>query len=345
MTRVLLAVDGGNSKTDVVLLASDGSLLAAVHGRTVSHQVVGLEAGARELARLVGAARAAGGLGPGSADLGVLCLAGVDSRADVRALAAAHGASGLARELVFHNDTLAAFRAGSPGPWGVAVIVGAGINAVGVAPSGREVRFAALGAISGDRGGGGWLGIEALGSAVRAREGRGPRTVLERTVPAVFGLDRPIEVTMALYGGRLAEHRLMELAPVVLEAARGGDAVALGLVDALADEVAGFAVAAIRRAGIARRAVPVVLGGGVARGAGALLAGRVAMRVRAVAPRAVVTILRDPPVVGAALLALDRASPGDQHAAARGRAAVAAAVLDDATVVAANAAVGGADAT
>ena len=39
----VLGVDGGNSKTDVALVASDGRLLAAIRGGTISHQQVGLE--------------------------------------------------------------------------------------------------------------------------------------------------------------------------------------------------------------------------------------------------------------------------------------------------------------
>ena len=110
---------------------------------------------------------------------------------------------------------------------------------------------------------------------------------------------------MAVYRGRLAERRLADLAPVVVEAARDGDRVAKDLVVALADEVAGFAGAAIRRGGMARLAVPVVLAGGVARGAGTLLADLVEDRVRRVARHAAVTVLMAPPVLGAALLALD----------------------------------------
>ena len=43
MKDVILAVDGGNSKTDAALCTSDGELLAAVRGPTTSHQAVGLE--------------------------------------------------------------------------------------------------------------------------------------------------------------------------------------------------------------------------------------------------------------------------------------------------------------
>ena len=35
---MILAVDGGNSKTDLALVATDGRLLAATRGPTTSHQ-------------------------------------------------------------------------------------------------------------------------------------------------------------------------------------------------------------------------------------------------------------------------------------------------------------------
>jgi N-acetylglucosamine kinase-like BadF-type ATPase len=343
VTVALLAVDGGNSKTDLALLARNGTVLAAVRGGTTSHQAVGAAEGGRRLEALVAeAARRAGIAWPASdgaagaraplADLAELCVAGMDLGSDARQLRATHGGGRLARELDLHVDAAAALRAGAPDGWGVAVILGAGINAIGVAPGGREVRFAALGDISGDRGGGGDLGMWALGAAVRARDGRGPRTSLERLVPAHFGLRRPLDVTIAVYTHRFALDRLDELAAVAVGAAANGDAVALGLLAAEADEAAAWAVAAIRRAGLVRRAVPVVLAGGLARGADPLLTGLVADRVRAVAPHAVVSVLHAPPVLGAALLGLDRLAPGDAAAAERARAALTVAALDAAMV-------------
>ena len=325
MRPAILAVDGGNSKTDLALLRADGTLMAAVRGPTVSHQAVGLvEAGSR-LERLASELAARAGLDPAArpiADLAVLCLAGMDLPIDTRHLMRVHGAHGLAHDLDLRNDTIAALRAGSPVGWGVAVILGAGINAVGVAPDGREARFAGLGPISGDRGGGNALGMWALGAAVRAQEARGPRTVLETLVPAHFGLRRPLDVTSAIYRGRVDERRVGELAAVAVAAAAGGDAVADALLEDLAAEAAGFATAAIRRLRLQRRPVPVILAGGTARGAGALLVGRVERLVRAIAPAATVDVLYAPPVVGAALLGLDRVAPGDAEAAARARAAL-----------------------
>jgi len=138
---------------------------------------------------------------------------------------------------------------------------------------------------------------------------------------------RPIDVTLAMYHGRLPEGRVAELAAIAVSAARDGDAVALGLLGDLAGECAAFATAAIRRLGITRLEVPVVLSGGVARGAGELLASPVQERVRVVAPNAAVSVLHAPPVLGAALLVLDLVAPGDAEAGERTRSGVAQAQL------------------
>ena len=131
-------------------------------------------------------------------------------------------------------------------------------------------------------------------------------------------------MTEAFYSGRIAGGRVGELAPVVAAAARDGDAVAIGLVDDIADEIAAFATASIRRLGLEGEAVPVTTAGGLARGAADLLVPRVTALVREVAPRAEVSVLHAPPVLGAALLGLDRLAPGDHAAADRLRAEIAA---------------------
>ena len=129
-------------------MAADGTLLAAVHGPTISHQAVGLEAGVDRLAALVGRGARTGRPGPGSrrrpiADLGVYGLAGADYPEDVRRLRRAIEGRELTRTTVVLNDTFAALRAGTIRPWGVVLICGHGINAAAIAPDGRTARFAA----------------------------------------------------------------------------------------------------------------------------------------------------------------------------------------------------------
>ena len=249
-TVAVLGVDGGNSKTDLVLATAAGAVLAEVRGDTISHQQVSIETAMARLDELADRALVQAGLEPGQRPVAVvaaLCLAGADLPSDERLLARAVEGRNLAPEVIVRNDTLAALRAGSDRPWGVGVICGAGINAVGVAPDGRMARFAALGQISGDRAGGDELGWGALGAAVRARDGRGQRTMLERTVPAFFGLRTPEAVTRGLYRGELTEAQVRDLAPLVFDGVRAGDVASLAIADAMADEVVAFATAAIRR--------------------------------------------------------------------------------------------------
>ena len=63
--------------------------------------------------------------------------------------------------------------------------------------------------------------------------------------------------------------------------------------------------------------MPVTLAGGLARGAADLLVPRVTALVRELAPPAELAVLHAPPVLGAALLGLDRLAPGDHAAADR----------------------------
>ena len=305
MTMVL-AVDGGNSKTDVALVGGDGRLLATVHGPTSSHQAVGVERGMERLAAFVAEAHAqAGGGAADRADVGVYCLAGADTPADVRLLTSSLAARGFARTDLLRNDTFAALRAGTDRGWGVVVICGQGVNAAGVAADGRTARLDALGEISGDWGGATDVGWQGVAAAVRARDGRGPRTVLERVVPAYFGLASPHALTMAMYDGRIPHRRVVELSPVVFAAAMEGDGAARAIADRLADEIVAMAGAMLRRLRLTRLDPEIVLCGGVFRTPDLDFRSRIEAGVHGIAPRARVVRAEAPPVAGAALLGLD----------------------------------------
>jgi N-acetylglucosamine kinase-like BadF-type ATPase len=303
--RTVLAVDGGNSKTDLALVTEDGRLLAAVRGGTTSHQAIDFDVGMARLTTLVDEVKAIAGRS-GPADVAVYGLAGADTPSDQRTLTAALSARGFADGLLLRNDTFTALRAGTDRGWGVVVICGAGVNAAGVAPNGKSARLAALGSISGDWGGGTDVGWAGLAAAVRARDARGPATRLATDVPAHFGLHRPSAVTAAMYAGRIPERRVRELSPVVFAAARDGDAAAREIVDRLADEIVAMAGAMLRRLHLTRRDPEVVLAGGVFRTDYGVFRARIVEGVTAVAPRARLVREAAPPVAGAALIGLDQ---------------------------------------
>jgi len=235
----LLAVDGGATKTDLALVAADGSLLALERGPLSSPDYVGVEGSLDVLADLLGRAGATAGLatadGPVT-ELAQLLMAGVDLPSEVDKFSVAANARGWAKRAIVDNDTFAILRAGTEQGWGVAVVCGTGINCVGVAPDGRHARFPALGAITGDWGGGYDVGLAAVSAAARSEDGRGAKTTLEQAVPAYFGLSTPAELAEAIHYGRIPQKRLGELPPVVFaEAAH--DEAASQIVGRLADEV------------------------------------------------------------------------------------------------------------
>ena len=155
MRALYLAVDGGNSKTDVVLGDDAGEVLAFVRGGTSSPHNIGLPGTVEILGELILAAMAEAALPPGTPiDTVAVFLAGADLPVEVARLQAAIEATGWGAHTIVDNDCFALLRAGTSRPDAVTVVCGAGTNCVGRTADGRTARFVALGPISGDWGGG-----------------------------------------------------------------------------------------------------------------------------------------------------------------------------------------------
>lgn len=302
----VVAVDAGNSKTDVALIGADGTVLAAARGEGFQPPVVGVEPALDVLAAALEKAVAALPGPLGTAGHLSACLANADLPVEEAELARALEARGWGTSVQVRNDTFAILRAGVDEPRGVAVVCGAGINCVGMVPDGRTARFPAIGRISGDWGGGSGLAEEALWFAARAEDGRGEPTGLVRTLPGHFGLDSMYALIEALHRGTIPLTRRHELTPVLFATAAAGDPVAAALVERLAEEVVAMASVALTRLGLLEEETPVLLGGSVLAARHPRLNGRISELLAARAPKAVVRVVSEPPVLGAALLGLDR---------------------------------------
>jgi N-acetylglucosamine kinase-like BadF-type ATPase len=301
--KVVIAVDGGGSKTDVVALALDGTVIARKRGPKSSPHLVGLEGSVAVIDALVRDV-----VGDAEVVQADVYLSGLDLPIEIeRYRAGVAGCAWAGAGLVVDNDLFALLRAGTEATDAVAVICGTGINAVGIRADGATVRFPALGEISGDWGGGYGLGQAALWHAARAVDGRGPQTALVEGVLTSLGAHSIDEVIEQLHFGQREFSDLSSLAPVVLAAAARDDAIALSLVDRQAEEIVAFVRAIVTRLGLGDHAFPVVLGGGMFETETPRLSGGVLAGVAEVAPRAKVVHVRRPPIAGAALLALEHA--------------------------------------
>lgn len=332
---VVLAVDGGGSKTDVVAIALDGTIVGHARGPGSNPQSRGWAVAGPILDDVRG--RVVRHLGDRRILTTHVYLAGLDLDDELVAAEAAlaRWAEDGGAPDVLDNDLFALLRAGTLSPDAAAVVCGTGINAVAVRADGETARFPAIGDISGDWGGGAYLGNRALWHAARAEDGRGPATSLQGAVPAALGLRSVREVTEAIHFGRLDLGVFNRLCPVLFEVAGSGDAVARSVVERQAEEIVLLASVALGRLGLggadaagvagavggAPGPVPVVLGGGVLAARDPILVEAVVTGLAERVPGAVPTWVTDPPVLGAGLAALESVG-ADAGALARYREAV-----------------------
>ena len=310
---LVLALDGGGSKTDLALVRADGEVVALVRGRLSSPHHIGLDGSLAVIDDLLTQALDQAGIVNGDgpvAQVGQLFLAGVDFPSEVDEMQRAVAARRLAETVTVGNDTLAVLRAGTEHGWGVAVVCGAGINCVGVAPDGRHARFPALGWTTGDWGGGYDVGADATLAAARSEDGRGPKTTLEQAVPRHFGRETPMQLAEAIHHGEIDQRRVIELSPVVFAEAEQ-DQAAAEIVDRLAQEVVTMIRVALERLDLTQQPVPVALGGGLMQSGDPRLIGAIKAGLAHVAPQATVHVTSSPPIVGAALLGLDELGAGE----------------------------------
>lgn len=288
-----IAVDIGGSKADIAAVTSDGTGIAWGRAGTLTPQALGWDGCA---AAIIGCVDQLLGSTGTNVEAIYVAASGVDFPDEEARLSAAIQATGRFGRVLVRNDSYALLASGGGLRHGVCVVAGTGMNCIGVLGD-QEVRFAALGEISGDWGGGGPLSRAALAAACRAQDGRGPETTLRASVPARFGVEQPLDVTMLLHRGSLQSRDLLPLAELVFTAARSGDAVALGIIRRQAAEVAAFISATHRRLGAALGDLPIILGGSVLRLGGPLL--HQTIRDELSAPDLGFVIPDYPPVVGA----------------------------------------------
>ncbi len=302
---IVIGVDGGSSKTHALVMDGTGKALGFGEAGCGNHQLRGLKAAVGEVEKAVTGALT--GLDDFAlpVDDASFCLAGADLDEDYVMLQQAMEGLDLALKVEVRNDTMAVMRSGLTRSWGVCVICGAGFNAAGRSMDGREQILPALGAISGDWGGGFSLSEEMIRLIMRAWDGRGKPTLLTGMVLNSLKLNSEEELLRGLYHGKIPYRKRLGLVPLIFEAAEAGDEPARELIKQMAEEVALTANTFIRRCELEETDVEVVLGGSVLKGKGSLLIDTISDSVHAKYPRAQIIRPRYEPVVGAALLALE----------------------------------------
>lgn len=306
----MLAVDGGNTKTLAAVADASGRTHGAGSAGTSDiYNAATPDAAIGAIEAAVADALDAAGIGAAEVEAAVFSLAGADWPEDFALLThALRERLALAVAPVVVNDALGALRGGSPDWTGIAVVSGT-YNAVGARhPDGRVFHLG----FWPDAAGGRELGREGLRAVYRAAIDMGPATALSERALALYGAGDAIDLLHEFTRrGGLEEHAVDRFAPVVLDAADDGDAVARAIVADKGRVLGRQGRACAEQLGLPLDGACVVLAGGVF----GHPTDRLADAAMAELPGAVAVRHPAPPIAGALLLAFDRIGAAPDPAA------------------------------
>ncbi len=238
-------VDGGGTKTIVVIVDRLGRERARVRTGTSNAAVVGHDGAASTLRHALIQASAEGNaaLPLAGAWLG---LSGSDRPEDHRRLQPV--LADLAGSIRFTNDA-ELLLGGLPDGIGVALVAGTGSIALGVNRKGQRVRAGGWGHIFSDEGSGYDITRKMLKAFALEADGRGPATTLTKRLTERFELSDPHQIIAHVYAPSITKGDLAGLSHLVAEEAEAGDEVASGIITSTADDMADLANAVAIRLG------------------------------------------------------------------------------------------------
>lgn len=261
MSQLIVAVDGGGSKTQVVVADADGKELASLTGAPSAVR----PGDALHSADIIGAlVRDALAVAEREDRPHVLTagIAGVGRETERRNLLRALEGEGIADEVRVVTDAdIAMEDAFGDGP-GILLISGTGSVAFGRGPTGDFLRCGGWGPVCGDEGSGAWIGRRALSVVTSSHDGREPETRLVGAVLTALELEEVDD--LITWGASATPKDLAALAAHVLSLAADRDLRANSICTIAAEELVLHVRTLARQLFVDERAsAPVALSGGM----------------------------------------------------------------------------------
>ena len=299
--EIILAIDGGGSRTRCLAINREAKILGAGEGGASNHLLVDEKIVKASLDEAIKAALAQDALKRSNVVCVSAGLAGVDYDG-----AGAVEMNELFRDLGFtdtiiNGDMVIAHAGALTGQAGVLALAGTGSSILGIGTDGTRVKVGGWGPIYGDEGSAYRIAQNCLRAAAASFDGRGEKTALLNGIIKALGLKDFTETVGRIYVEKMESREIAALSRIAYEIAEKGDETAVKIFLQAGDELAVSVAAALRRLNLAEIGTKVSYQGSVLESC-ALVRERFAASLNKDFSKADVVAPRFKPVVGAFLL-------------------------------------------
>ncbi len=301
--KYVIGVDQGSSKTVAVVSDCMGNILGFGSSKGACYVSTGMEYAMNKVSEACQIALNQAGLDRVEVDYFVGGLTGADWPHEYNLLEnAIHRVLGI-KNVVVYNDCIIAMRGGTNKKSGAVICAGSGLNSAIIAPDGTEYIYGYY--IEEGDSGGSALGKKAIGAVYAAETGIGSQTFLTELVLDYLHFS---SVNDLLFKVTSKEFSLdvKALTPLLFRAADREDKVAVKIIEDFGTSISRYVTAGLKRFHMLDETVDVVLSGGIFKDKNLILLNTVSRAIKEKATRAKIINAKYEPVIGAALMALDK---------------------------------------
>lgn len=310
--KYVLGLDGGGTKTHAALFDIDGNLVDMLEWGPTNHESLagGFDELRDEMKALLSSLLKRNLITVDDIVSSAFGMAGVDTRYQHRII------SGIIEDLdiknyVLANDAYLGVKAGCPSGVGICVINGTGCTVAGIDVEGRMIQIGGQGSLTRDVGGGGNIGMEAIRCVYDHLFRLAPYTIMKDMLFERLQINSKFDfmevMPMALKNGTISAS---EIGKMVFEAANMGDETAISILEFVGENLGKSVNGALHELNFKGiNVIEVVLAGSVnVKGSNPSLINAIKNQVISNNPdkNFKFIILRQPPVAGAVIWALQR---------------------------------------